>query len=304
MLIDMVFTYVNGNDVNYIKKKYEILNLDTNTNTNTISFNPSIRHTNINEILYSVQSVLKFIPWINKIYIITDNQYIPNLIHNSKIIFINHTDIIPSSYLPTYNSDTIESFIHNIPNLSEIFLYNNDDVFHLDFIKENDIYTTGSSDDDNKISLHINSKFNLNILRKKDTEYSKRICLTADILLKKYPNIILINNHHTKILRKSTLKSIETDFSDLLHNMRSSIFRADNYIQYLFLALNIDHYTHNNIISNDFTNIIELHLGSKTCTDNFFNQFKDRQQLKFVCFNSMDKSYETHFKVFMDLIFN
>ena len=303
MLIDMVFTYVNGKDIDYINKKYEMFNIINNTNI--ISFNPSIRHTNINEILYSVQSVLKFIPWINKIYIITDNQSIHNLIQNSKIIFINHTDIIPSSYLPTYNSDTIESFIHNIPNLSEIFLYNNDDVFHLDFINETDIYTTSSDCEyeTNKISLHINSKFNLNIIRNKNTEYSKRICLTADILLKKYQDIVLINNHHTKILRKSTLKYIETEFSDLLHQMRSSRFRSDYYIQYLLLALNIDHYTHNNIISNDFTNIIELHLGSKTCTDNFFNQFKDRQ-LKFVCFNSMDQSYKTQFKAFMDLIFN
>ena len=84
MLIDMVFTYVNGKDIDYINKKYEMFNIINNTNI--ISFNPSIRHTNINEILYSVQSVLKFIPWINKIYIITDNQSIHNLIQNSKII--------------------------------------------------------------------------------------------------------------------------------------------------------------------------------------------------------------------------
>ena len=34
-----------------------------------------------------------------------------------------------------------------------------------------------------------------------------------------------INNHHTKILRKSTLKLIEADFTDELHKMRISKFR-------------------------------------------------------------------------------
>jgi hypothetical protein len=53
---------------------------------------------------------------------------------------VDHTSIIENKYLPTFNSSAIESYLHNIPNLSEIFLYNNDDYMHFDYVGRNDIY--------------------------------------------------------------------------------------------------------------------------------------------------------------------
>ena len=58
-----------------------------------------------------------------------------------------HKDIIPQEYLPTFNSRTIEMFIHRIPDLDERFLYFNDDMFPLlpcdegDFFAEDKIRT-------------------------------------------------------------------------------------------------------------------------------------------------------------------
>ena len=132
MLIDIVYTWVNGLDHEFILKKNRYLN------NSMIEDNPAIRFESLNEIYFSIKSVLKYLPWINKIYIVTDNQ-IPELdsdiYSTGKIEIINHTDIIPNEYLPTFYSDTIESYLHNIPNLSEIFLYNNDDLFFLDYIE-------------------------------------------------------------------------------------------------------------------------------------------------------------------------
>jgi len=46
------------------------------------------------------------------------------------VTIVDHTDIFPSSeHLPTYNSHAIGACLHKIPNLSQHYLYMNDDVF-------------------------------------------------------------------------------------------------------------------------------------------------------------------------------
>ena len=42
---------------------------------------------------------------------------------------VYHRDFIPSRHLPTFNSRTIEMFLHRIPGLAPYFLYGNDDMF-------------------------------------------------------------------------------------------------------------------------------------------------------------------------------
>ena len=100
MKIDMVFTYCDGTDPKFIEEKKLFLKEKDKVN------NTSIRFLNIGEITYSVRTVLKFIPWINMIYIITNKQ-IPPVELNPKIKIIDHTEIIPKKYLPTFNSDVI-----------------------------------------------------------------------------------------------------------------------------------------------------------------------------------------------------
>jgi hypothetical protein len=51
-------------------------------------------------------------------------------VEHPNITFIDHTDILPNlEYLPTFNSQAIESNLHRIPGLCEHFIYFNDDVF-------------------------------------------------------------------------------------------------------------------------------------------------------------------------------
>ena len=235
MKIDMVFTYCDGTDPKFIEEKKLFLKEKDKIN------NLPIRYINIDEITYSVRSVLKFIPWINMIYIITNKQ-IPPVELNPKIKIIDHTEIIPKKYLPTFNSDVIESFIHNIPELSDIFLYNNDDMMHTSYIDISDILQ------DNKIIFR--NYYNITERNKNNNEYHKRIYLTSQLFHKTDPSIKVINNHHTKILRKQTLKLIEEKYPKLLHELRVNKFRGDNYIQYLFFCINIDNILNNNIILN------------------------------------------------------
>jgi hypothetical protein len=191
MKIDMVFTYCDGTDPKFIEEKKQFFKEKDNVN------NKPIRYININEITYSVRSVFKFMPWINMIYIITNKQS-PPIELNPKIKIIDHTEIIPKKYLPTFNSDVIESFIHNIPELSEIFLYNNDDMMHTRNIDISDIIQGDK--------FIFRNSYNITEHNKDYNEYTKRIYLTSQLFKQSCPSMKLINNHHTKFLRKSTLK--------------------------------------------------------------------------------------------------
>ena len=283
MKIDMVFTYCDGTDPKFIEEKNKFFKEKDKLN------NTPIRFLNIGEITYSVRSVLKFIPWINMIYIITNKQ-IPPIKLNPKIKIIDHTEIIPNKYLPTFNSDVIESFIHNIPELSEIFLYNNDDMMHTSNINISDILQG------DKIIFRNYNRINE---RNKDTnEYNKRIYLTSQLFRITNPSIQLINNHHTKILRKSTLKFIEKKYPKLLNELRVNRVRGNNYIQYLFFCVNVDNILNNNIILNQYNDVIVYHLGNKEYREEIFLRIYNKKP-KFLCLNDMNNNFKEPFEILM-----
>ncbi len=291
MKIDIVYTYVDGNDAKFLSKKNKFIdNKDINNNLD-------IRYENINEINYSIKTVQKYASWINKIYIVTDDQ-VPVLdsdIDKYKIVIIDHKDIIPEKYLPTFYSDVIESYLHNIPDLSEIFIYNNDDVFFLDYIYPEDIIRFNND----KIQIIQRNIFDINRIRKKTSEYSKRIIYTWNIL-KSITDNKLINNHNSKILRKSTLKLIEKDFEQDLNNLRRNKFRKQENIQYLFFAINIDNIFHNNIIIDFPSDCIEHHFGNTDYYEGLFYKFDITKKYKFCCYNSMNHTFTEVFKYFIN----
>lgn len=124
--IDLVYLWCNLDDPNFKQRKENFLNgqiIDKEANN-------VCRFTDNGELKYSLRSVELYAPWVNKIYIVTDNQ-IPNWLNldNPKIEIINQNDILPQSAIPCFNSIAIEHSIKNIPNLEEHFIYANDDMF-------------------------------------------------------------------------------------------------------------------------------------------------------------------------------
>ncbi len=81
---------------------------------------------------YWFRAVEQFAPWVNRIFFITCGQK-PDWLDesNPKLRLVNHKDYIPSDYLPTFQSNTIELNLHRIPDLSEQFVLFNDDTFLL-----------------------------------------------------------------------------------------------------------------------------------------------------------------------------
>lgn len=124
-LIDLVYCWCDSSDENFQREKEELaknFNLEAEANN-------KCRFIDNEELRYSLRSVEKNAPWINKIYIITNKQ-VPHWLNlnHPKIKIVDHTEIMPKEALPNFNSNAIEHCIKNIPNLSEKFLYANDDM--------------------------------------------------------------------------------------------------------------------------------------------------------------------------------
>ena len=302
----MVYTYVNGNDPKYLE------NIKLYGNINEIDYDK--RYSNVNELNYSIKSVIKYLPFIRKIFIVTDNQ-IPDIDESlyklKPIIIIDHKDIIDNKYLPTFYSDVIESCIHNISGLSDIFLYNNDDCFHFseisisDIIFENSIKIVNAMSTQYPLIKNIYSKLNL-FLKFKICYCLERFIKTENILKCEYSeNIEIIYNHCTKIFRKSTLKYIETKYSSLLDELRKNKFRDNNSIIYNLFAMNIDNIINKNIIiniDNEKNNIYFFKCsGYNKNTDELLNDLHNLKP-KFCCLSDIPYEYKNKFIEYMSLL--
>ena len=128
--IDVVFTWVDNTDKAWQEQYYRTLQPIDQEDIGLYATDPA-RFSNHNELFYSVQAVQKFMPWVRNIFIVTADQKPKWLDENShsKIKLINHSQIIDAKYLPTFNSHVIEANLYKIPDLSEHFIYFNDDVF-------------------------------------------------------------------------------------------------------------------------------------------------------------------------------
>ena len=134
--IDAVITWVDGSDEDY-KKKIE--------NHLTTSTNYKKQYLQANEIEYCVKSILKFAPFVRRIFIVTDSQKpsfsgLKDLIVSKKVKVVDHKEIFKGyeKYLPTFNIRSIDAVLHRIEDLSEMFVYFNDDVFLINKIREED----------------------------------------------------------------------------------------------------------------------------------------------------------------------
>ena len=124
--VDIVYTWVDGNDKRWQQKKN---NYDSNSSNNEDT--DVARYEQIDELRYSLRSIASYFKDFRKIFIITDGQ-IPWWLDtsNEHVTIIDHKDIFPDiSHLPVFNSHAIEANLHRIPGLSKKFIYLNDDIF-------------------------------------------------------------------------------------------------------------------------------------------------------------------------------
>ncbi|MEZ8233079.1 Stealth CR1 domain-containing protein [Vibrio splendidus] len=126
--VDVVYTWVDGDDPKWLDKKNSALGKKSEPSLNSADSDSRFR--NRNELMYSIRSLQMYADWVRNIYIVTDAQVPTWINEHSNIKIIDHKDIFPErEVLPVFNSHAIEACLHRINGLSENFIYFNDDVF-------------------------------------------------------------------------------------------------------------------------------------------------------------------------------
>ncbi|KAF9575039.1 Xanthine phosphoribosyltransferase 1 [Mortierella alpina] len=112
------------------------------------------RFRDMDELKYSVRSVAQYAAGMfEKIYILatevepeTNEGQIPSWLNQTSakgvVEVVQHDEIFENTaFLPTFNSLAIESQMHHVPGLSDVFLYLNDDVFLGTQMRAADVWT-------------------------------------------------------------------------------------------------------------------------------------------------------------------
>ena len=169
--IDAVITWVDGSNPAYQRKLKEYL-----PDNNTLKR----QYFQANEINLCVASIVKYAPFIRKIFIVTDKQRpnldsIKHLVTLDKVEIIDHEEIFRENKdcLPTFNIRSIDALLFKIKNLSDKFIYFNDDMF---LVKE-------TSQED----WFINNKAVLTGVWAKT--YNKQVIKTISHRIKKFLNV-------------------------------------------------------------------------------------------------------------------
>ncbi len=118
--IDFIITWVDSSDPSWQNdfNKYR----DDNTHI--------CRYRDLGTLRYMFRSFDEFTPWVRKIHFVTYG-HTPSWLKLShpKINIVRHEDILPEKALPIFTGCTIELGLGNICDLSEKFVYFNDDMF-------------------------------------------------------------------------------------------------------------------------------------------------------------------------------
>jgi len=144
--IDFVVTWVDGGDSEWLAEKRKYLDAASSASSSLAGgeANADCRYRDCGLLKYWFRSVEKFAPWADRVFFVTCGQK-PDWLDetNPKLRLVNHVDYIPSEYLPTFHSDTIELNLHRIPDLSERFVLFNDDMFLLRPARPTDFFRSG-----------------------------------------------------------------------------------------------------------------------------------------------------------------
>lgn len=194
--IDLVYLWVNGNDPVWREKRNRVIGKTEEMS----AVNCEGRYADNDELKYSLRSAALYAPWIRRIFIVTDGQ-VPEWLDttNPKVRIVDHSEILPPEARPCFNSTLIEHFIAHIPDLSERFLYANDDMFFnrpvtpADFYAPDGLpYVRVNRRPFRKLQLWIKQ----NILHKSLSNFNKKVQNAALLVEKRFGKYYSAKMHH------------------------------------------------------------------------------------------------------------
>lgn len=222
MVIDAVYTWVNHEDKNW-KNLFE-QTIRTYNSKSLPSATSDSRFTNRNEIYYSINALIKFAPWINKIFVVSNCTLPEEILSINKVVSVPHESVfLTDNHLPTFNSLAIESNLHHIEGLSDHYLYFNDDIFLCKPTQPEDFFHS------EEVSYFFPSRHKALTNRNKfrPIDYNN---FNAQNLLSTICNVKVTHKleHSVFPIQREIMYELEKLFSDEFKTTSANRFRADN----------------------------------------------------------------------------
>ena len=216
--MDIVITYVDGNDPVW-KQDYEKY-------TNVPVMEKRFR--DWGTLKYLLRGIEQNMPFIRNVFlVVSHSSQVPSWVDRNNLRIVLHEDIIPHEYLPTFNSNTIESHLHRIEGLGEEYLYFNDDLFPVAPCRPEEFFREGRG------VLGFSRHFLA-------LGMYKSICRNSDRLARKVlgmkPSLSFLRPQHicTAMIRSECSAFYEAAEEDILKSL-SRTRQAKNVTQYMFL---------------------------------------------------------------------
>ena len=224
--IDVVYTWVNDQDSAWQQARELWYRREYPEAPLASGAGDTKRFRNREELRYSLRSIYTYMPYVNHIYIVTCGQRPSWLKDHPKISFIDQKEIFKNSTdLPTFNSMAIETNLHRISNLSERYVYFNDDVFLTEMTVPANFFTL-----DGKIRLFFSKhEMETGEVSSKDNGFFAASKNTANLLQDFYGKKKRYTHAHTPFpsLRSVAFRA-ESMFPEVFSLVSSHHFRSRN----------------------------------------------------------------------------
>lgn len=133
-MIDIVVPYCTDKDVEWKNLRDKYLKEEGTTDRQATG---EERYRDWDCFKYWFRCVERNCDWCNKIFLlVASTSQIPEWldVNHPKLRIVYHEEFIPKVLLPTFNASTIELFIPNIADLSDNYIYCNDDFYFINYL--------------------------------------------------------------------------------------------------------------------------------------------------------------------------
>lgn len=167
------------------------------------------------------------LPWINQVFLIVQSRsQLPAWLDVTKVRVVLHEEFIPADFLPAFSSCTIEMFIQNISDLSEKFLYFNDDIFVLRPLRPEQFF----KDD----IIYHNFKDRYAVIRNRKLSIHGYICKNSHDLVDSSEEVIC-PIHGIQPLLKSKMIDCYQKYQEAIYNSITPTRTTQNFNIYLYV---------------------------------------------------------------------
>ena len=272
--MDAVITYVDGLDSFWQKEYAEF--------TNRPIVNK--RYRDWGTLKYLLRGIETKMPFIDNVFLVVSSEsQVPEWTDRNNLHIVLHKDIIPEKFLPTFNSTTIEIFLHRIPGLDERFIYFNDDMYPIMDCVVSDFF------EDGKIVMG----FSRHLLK---TGMYKKQCFNSDALARRILGLPastkFIRPQHTPTpMLKSACEYVYNEAHGDIVQRLSALRTNDNVNQYIYPDFM---FYKGNAVNRRLSN---KHISVAASTSRKIEKFLRNPDRKFTCINDVDINENKYIKM-------